>query len=97
MYNTTFLVHCHAAAWDKYIVPNSEGTIPPQSSVDLVITHKYIIPSNCNISDKFKIVIQDAVTDQVLCISYASIVTLLLFLDYREKDSGINTFGRRKG
>ncbi|KAF7283144.1 hypothetical protein GWI33_001254 [Rhynchophorus ferrugineus] len=61
-----YKVHCHAACWDKYIVPNPEGTIPPQNSVDLVITLKHITPSNCNISDKFKIVIQDSVTDKLI-------------------------------
>ncbi|XP_030756824.1 motile sperm domain-containing protein 1-like [Sitophilus oryzae] len=80
-----YKVHCHTSAWDKYIVPNPEGTIPPQSSVDLVITHKQAVPSNCNIMDKFKIVIQDTVTDQI--IGKKTIESILLA---EEKDSRYN-------
>ncbi|KAL1517747.1 hypothetical protein ABEB36_001478 [Hypothenemus hampei] len=61
-----YKVHCHSSAWDKYIVPNPEGTIPGQSSVDLVITHKQLITSNCNVPDKLKILIQDPVTEQII-------------------------------
>ncbi|XP_066156819.1 motile sperm domain-containing protein 1-like [Euwallacea fornicatus] len=61
-----YKVHCHSSAWDKYVVPTPEGTIPGQSTIDLVITHKHVVPVNCNISDKLKIVIQDPETDQII-------------------------------
>ncbi|CAG9761477.1 unnamed protein product [Ceutorhynchus assimilis] len=61
-----YKVHCQSSAWEKYIVPNPEGTIPGQSSVDLVITHKQAIPSNCNVLDKIKIVMHDHVTGQII-------------------------------
>lgn len=61
----SIVVHCHASSWEKYVVKNPEGTIPPQSSIQLVITHRQVIPSNCNQTDRFRVVLQDALTDEV--------------------------------
>ncbi|ENN73141.1 motile sperm domain-containing protein 1 [Dendroctonus ponderosae] len=61
-----YKVHCHSSAWEKYIVPNPEGIIPNESSIDLAVTHKQAIPSNCNVTDKLKVVMQDIETDEIL-------------------------------
>lgn len=43
-----------------------DGTISPQGCVDVVIRHTMPMISNCNVTDKFRIQMQDHATKQVL-------------------------------
>ncbi|XP_050294800.1 motile sperm domain-containing protein 1-like [Anthonomus grandis grandis] len=61
-----YKVHCLSSAWEKYHVHKPEGSIPGQSSIELIITHKQPTPMYCNELDKFKIVMHDPVTKQII-------------------------------
>lgn len=50
---------------NKYSVIDPEGSIGPQMLVDIVIRHNSPIASNCNVTDKFRISMQDHTTKQV--------------------------------
>ncbi|XP_073991862.1 motile sperm domain-containing protein 1-like [Rhodnius prolixus] len=59
-----FKVYCTAP--DKYIVVDPEGSIKPMCQIDLVFRHNALIPANCNVTDKFRIQLQDHATKQVI-------------------------------
>lgn len=59
-----FRVMCTAP--NKYTVVDPEGSIKPQCCIDIVVRHNATVPSNCNITDKFRIQMQDHTTKQVL-------------------------------
>lgn len=50
---------------NKYTVIDPEGSIAPQSCIDLVVRHTMPISATCNALDKFRISISDHVTKQV--------------------------------
>nr|CAH7758513.1 unnamed protein product [Callosobruchus chinensis] len=52
-----FKVSCTAP--NKYAVIDPEGSIGPRMLVDIVIRHTMPIPANCNVTDKFRISMQD--------------------------------------
>lgn len=43
----------------KYLVVDPEGTIKSRCCVDIVIRHNAVSPSNCGVTDKFRIQIQE--------------------------------------
>ncbi|GJQ79325.1 hypothetical protein Trydic_g16190 [Trypoxylus dichotomus] len=51
---------------NKYTVIDPEGSVAPQSCIDLVVRYTMPVPANCNIIDKFRISISDHVTKQFL-------------------------------
>ncbi|KAK9703175.1 MSP (Major sperm protein) domain [Popillia japonica] len=51
---------------NKYTVIDPDGSIAPQSCIDLVIRHTMPVQANCNIIDKFRVSISDHVTKQFL-------------------------------
>ncbi|KAJ1522361.1 hypothetical protein ONE63_002653 [Megalurothrips usitatus] len=59
-----FKVMCTAP--NKYTVVDPEGSIKPQCCIDIVVRHNATTPSNCNITDKFRIQMQDHVTKQLI-------------------------------
>ncbi|CAH1997669.1 unnamed protein product [Acanthoscelides obtectus] len=59
-----FKVLCTAP--NKYAVIDPEGSIGPRMLVDIVIRHTIPTPANCNITDKFRISMQDHTTKQVI-------------------------------
>ncbi|VEN35074.1 unnamed protein product [Callosobruchus maculatus] len=59
-----FKVLCTAP--NKYAVIDPEGSIGPRMLVDIVIRHTMPIPANCNVTDKFRISMQDHTTKQVI-------------------------------
>lgn len=50
---------------NKYSVIDPEGSIGPHMLVDIVIRHNSPTASNCNVTDKFRISMQDHTTKQV--------------------------------
>ncbi|XP_060535715.1 motile sperm domain-containing protein 1-like [Cylas formicarius] len=92
-----FKVHCHANAWDKYTVTNPEGVIGPQSTVDLVVTHKAPLPHHCNVVDRFKIVIFDKETDQTIGKKYVESVLLSGEKDGRSQDDDFEFHSSESG
>ena len=50
---------------NKYTVVDPEGSIKPQCCIDIVVRHNATTPSNCNVTDKFRIQMQDYTTKQV--------------------------------
>ncbi|XP_044736133.1 motile sperm domain-containing protein 1-like [Chrysoperla carnea] len=59
-----FTVHCNSN--NKYTVVDSAGTIGPSRRVDLVVRHVKPTLSNCNVIDKFKIIMFDYHTKKTL-------------------------------
>ncbi|KAJ8924703.1 hypothetical protein NQ315_000854 [Exocentrus adspersus] len=59
-----FKVLCTAP--NKYTVIDPEGSIGPHTVVDIIIRHTAPISSNCHARDKFRIVMEDHATRQVL-------------------------------
>lgn len=59
-----FKVLCTAPK--KYTVVDPEGSIKPQSCIDIVVRHNIVSPSNCNVTDKFRIQMRDCITKQVI-------------------------------
>ncbi|KAJ8982159.1 hypothetical protein NQ317_013944 [Molorchus minor] len=59
-----FKVLCTAP--NKYAVIDPEGSIGPHMLVDIVIRHTMPIAATCNVTDKFRISMQDHTTKQVL-------------------------------
>lgn len=59
-----FKVMCTAP--NKYTVVDPEGSIKPQCCIDIVVRHNATTSSNCNITDKFRIQMQDLTTKQVI-------------------------------
>ncbi|XP_025829273.1 motile sperm domain-containing protein 1-like [Agrilus planipennis] len=51
---------------NKYTVIDPEGSIGPSKCVDIVIRHTMPLLAHCNITDKFRITLQDHTTKQVL-------------------------------
>lgn len=49
----------------KYSVIDPEGSIGPRMLVDIVIRHNSPVTNNCNVTDKFRISMQDHTTKQV--------------------------------
>ncbi|XP_043495905.1 motile sperm domain-containing protein 1-like isoform X2 [Polistes fuscatus] len=52
-----FKVLCTAP--NKYVVVDPEGTIKAKCCVDLVVRHNALLISNCNVTDKFRVHMQD--------------------------------------
>lgn len=50
---------------NKYTVVDPEGSIKPHCCIDIVVRHNATISSNCNVTDKFRIQMQDLTTKQV--------------------------------
>jgi len=50
---------------NKYTVVDPEGSIRPKFCVDIVVRHSAVSPANCNITDKFRIHLQNHTTKQV--------------------------------
>lgn len=69
-----FLVLCTSP--NKYSVIDPEGSIGPRMLVDIVIRHNTPITSNCNVTDKFRISMQDHTTKQV------TVFILTLYITY---------------
>ncbi|XP_075227801.1 motile sperm domain-containing protein 1-like [Lycorma delicatula] len=59
-----FKVLCTAPK--KYTVVDPEGSIKPQSCIDIVVRHNVVSPSNCNVTDKFRIQMRDCITKQMI-------------------------------
>lgn len=55
-----------STAPDKYNVVDSEGSIKPHCSLDIVIRHKDVRPAHCNVTDKFRIELLEYSTKKVL-------------------------------
>ncbi|XP_065162053.1 motile sperm domain-containing protein 1-like [Atheta coriaria] len=55
-----------STAPNKYSVIDPDGSIGPRACVDIVVRHTVPILSNCNVSDKFRISMQDHSTKKVL-------------------------------
>ncbi|CAH1169564.1 unnamed protein product [Phaedon cochleariae] len=51
---------------NKYVVIDPEGSIGPHMLVDIIIRHTSPLPVSCNVTDKFRISMQDHTTKQVL-------------------------------
>lgn len=51
---------------NKYTVVDPEGSIKPHCCIDIVVRHNATTSSNCNITDKFRIQMQDHATKQVI-------------------------------
>lgn len=50
---------------EKYIVSTPEGTIPPHYRADVVVRHNDIKLSTCDVTDKFRIQMQDKTNKKV--------------------------------
>ncbi|XP_077269174.1 motile sperm domain-containing protein 1 isoform X1 [Temnothorax americanus] len=50
----------------KYQVVDPEGVIKPSSCVDIVVRHTAILASNCNVVDKFRILMHEYPNKQVI-------------------------------
>lgn len=59
-----FKVMCTAP--NKYNVVDPEGSIKPRCCIDIVVRHNATTSSNCNITDKFRIQMQDHTTKQII-------------------------------
>ncbi|GFG31196.1 hypothetical protein Cfor_07617 [Coptotermes formosanus] len=59
-----FRVLCTAP--NKYTVVDPEGSIRPKFCVDIVVRHSAVSPANCNITDKFRIHLQNHTTKQLI-------------------------------
>lgn len=59
-----FRVLCTAP--NKYTVVDPEGSIRPRCCIDIVVRHNAVSPSNCNITDKFRVQMQNHSTRQVI-------------------------------
>lgn len=59
-----FRVLCTAP--NKYTVVDPEGSIRPKFCVDIVVRHSAVSPANCNITDKFRIHLQNHTTKQFI-------------------------------
>lgn len=59
-----FKVLCTAP--NKYTVIDPDGSIGPQACVDIVVRYTFPVIANCNVTDKFRITMQDHSTKQVL-------------------------------
>lgn len=62
---TKCIVSVLCTAPNKYTVVDPEGSIRPKFCVDIVVRHSAISPANCNITDKFRIHLQNHTTKQV--------------------------------
>nr|XP_022912129.1 motile sperm domain-containing protein 1-like [Onthophagus taurus] len=65
-YDFTIKYKVLCTAPNKYNVTDPEGSIRPQSCIDLVVRHTMPISANCNGVDKFRISIHDNTTKQLL-------------------------------
>ncbi|XP_033607454.1 motile sperm domain-containing protein 1 isoform X3 [Cryptotermes secundus] len=59
-----FRVLCTAP--NKYTVVDPEGSIRPKFCIDIVVRHTAISAANCNITDKFRIHLQNHTTKQLI-------------------------------
>ncbi|CAH1406636.1 unnamed protein product [Nezara viridula] len=66
VYETAVRFRVLSTAPDKYNVVDSEGSIKPHCSLDIVVRHKEVRPANCNVSDKFRVEILEYSTKKVL-------------------------------
>lgn len=62
-----FSVMCTAP--NKYTVVDPEGSIKPQCCIDIVLRHNATTSSNCHVTDKFRIQMQDLTTKQVFILN----------------------------
>ncbi|XP_057654003.1 motile sperm domain-containing protein 1-like [Diorhabda carinulata] len=66
LYDFTVRFRILSTAPSKYAVTEAEGTIGPHMSVDIIIRHVSPIITNCNITDKFRISMQDNTTKEFI-------------------------------
>lgn len=59
-----FRVLCTAP--NKYTVVDPEGSIRPRCCIDIVVRHNAVTLANCNITDKFRIQMQNHTTKQLM-------------------------------
>ncbi|XP_069684660.1 motile sperm domain-containing protein 1-like isoform X2 [Periplaneta americana] len=59
-----FRVLCTAP--NKYTVVDPEGSVRPKCCIDIVIRHSAVSPANCNVTDKFRIHMQNHTTKQLM-------------------------------
>ncbi|XP_063243230.1 motile sperm domain-containing protein 1-like isoform X2 [Bacillus rossius redtenbacheri] len=59
-----FRVLCTAPS--KYTVVDPEGSIRPHCCIDIVVRHNAVYPGNCNVTDKFRVEMQNHATKQVI-------------------------------
>ncbi|XP_066993957.1 motile sperm domain-containing protein 1 [Anabrus simplex] len=59
-----FRVLCTAP--NKYTVVDPEGSIRPRCCIDIVVRHNAVSAANCNVTDKFRIQMQNHASKQVI-------------------------------
>nr|CAD7414391.1 unnamed protein product [Timema poppensis] len=61
-----FKVLCTAPS--RYTVVDPEGSIRPRCCIDIVLRHNAVLPANCNVTDKFRVQMQNHATKKVNCL-----------------------------
>ncbi|CAG2060861.1 unnamed protein product, partial [Timema podura] len=59
-----FKVLCTAPS--RYTVVDPEGSIRPRCCIDIVLRHNAVLPANCNVTDKFRVQMQNHATKKVI-------------------------------
>jgi hypothetical protein len=77
---TKYIVSVLCTAPNKYTVVDPEGSIRPKFCIDIVVRHSAISPANCNITDKFRIHLQNHTTKQVSHAQFGKSLYLILLI-----------------
>lgn len=83
-----------STAPQKYLVVDPEGSIGPQSCVDIAVRHNVPLSAHCNVTDKFRISMQDHTTKKV---EKGKILWFFYYNDFaalREKGYRSHSFAR---
>ncbi|KAK7790877.1 hypothetical protein R5R35_010745 [Gryllus longicercus] len=65
-YDFTIRFRVLCTAPNKYTVVDPEGAIRSHNCIDIVVRHNAVSPTNCNITDKFRIQMRNYTTRQVI-------------------------------